>query len=400
MTDNTPHTIRQVCIVGAGNASHALAALFPSRGIRTVWFAPYADEAARINAALAEPPHSIEAHFAPHNTPAGLVTGRPEVVSRDAAEVIPESDVIIMPLPSFAYAATLKEIKPYVKKGTYIGVTPGQGGFDWIAHEVLGDVANDLIFFAVMPMPFSCRTIAFGRSVRVQSFRKQYRVATVPESCADNTRSIVTQLFGNAESDGHFITATLYPINPIVHPQRLYRLCKDWAPGDVLPENPPFYEALDDESVAYMETVNAELIQVGNALTQEGLPCNIPRLYDFYSWVYADDGIRRDTLKEIFSKNDAYKGFFCPFTPVENGFVPDFGHRYFTEDIPFGLCVYKGLADIVGVDTPMIDTIIGWAQAHMGKEYVVDGRLGGKDVGETSAPQRFGKTSVADLKGY
>lgn len=33
----------------------------------------------------------------------------------------------------------------------------------------------------------------------------------------------------------------------------------------------------------------------------------------------------------------------------------------------------------------------------MGKEYVVDGKLVGKDVGETSAPQRWGITTVEEL---
>jgi hypothetical protein len=34
----------------------------------------------------------------------------------------------------------------------------------------------------------------------------------------------------------------------------------------------------------------------------------------------------------------------------------------------------------------------------MGKEYIVNGRLVGKDVRETSAPQRFGITTVEQLK--
>jgi opine dehydrogenase len=62
-----------------------------------------------------------------------------------------------------------------------------------------------------------------------------------------------------------------------------------------------------------------------------------------------------------------------------------------------GLCIYKGIADIVDVPTPMMDTILRWAQAHMGKELVVQGKLKGKDVGETAAPQRFGLMTLQDL---
>ena len=69
-----------------------------------------------------------------------------------------------------------------------------------------------------------------------------------------------------------------------------------------------------------------------------------------------------------------------------------------SQDINLGLCGYKGLAEIAAVDTPAIDRIIAWAQGHMGKEFLVDGRLAGKDVGLTNAPQRFGLASMADLK--
>ena len=80
------------------------------------------------------------------------------------------------------------------------------------------------------------------------------------------------------------------------------------------------------------------------------------------------------------------------------GFVPDFSNRYFTEDIPLGLCVYKGLADIASVETPTIDKIITFCQLHMGKEYILNGRLEGKDVKTTSAPQRFGMETISDLQ--
>ena len=55
--------------------------------------------------------------------------------------------------------------------------------------------------------------------------------------------------------------------------------------------------------------------------------------------------------------------------------VPDFTNRYFTEDIPEGFCMYKGIADLAGVETPTIDLILGFFQNFMGKEYLKDGKL-------------------------
>jgi hypothetical protein len=58
------------------------------------------------------------------------------------------------------------------------------------------------------------------------------------------------------------------------------------------------------------------------------------------------------------------------------------GHRYFQDDIPYGLCVFRYLADLVDVSTPEIDRLIQWGQKIMQKEYLVDGKLNGKDVAD------------------
>ena len=48
-------------------------------------------------------------------------------------------------------------------------------------------------------------------------------------------------------------------------------------------------------------------------------------------------------------------------------YVPDFSHRYLTEDVPMGLVVLRGVATIVGVNTPTMDEVLIWAQKIMGK---------------------------------
>jgi hypothetical protein len=42
--------------------------------------------------------------------------------------------------------------------------------------------------------------------------------------------------------------------------------------------------------------------------------------------------------------------------------------------------ILKGLAEIAGVPTPAIDTVLAWAQGIIGKEYMVDGKVGHSTV--------------------
>lgn len=78
-------------------------------------------------------------------------------------------------------------------------------------------------------------------------------------------------------------------------------------------------------------------------------------------------------------------------------FVPDFAHRYLTEDVPFGLAVTKGLAQLVHIPTPAHDLVLTWAQGHLGKEFMVGSELSGKDVKDTRAPQAYGLNTLDEV---
>lgn len=98
--------------------------------------------------------------------------------------------------------------------------------------------------------------------------------------------------------------------------------------------------------------------------------------------------------------NAAYQGLKHPMKETGDGkFVPDFHHRYLTEDIPYGLSVIRGIADIAGVKTPNIDKVLLWAQERVGKIYLENGELKGSDVATTRAPQRYGLLTLKEVLG-
>merc|ERR1719221_2242645 len=73
------------------------------------------------------------------------------------------------------------------------------------------------------------------------------------------------------------------------------------------------------------------------------------------------------------------------------GYVPHFGHRYLSEDVPTGLCFTKGIACLLRVRTSWIDKVLWWSQEKLGREFITkDGRMEGKDVASTRAPQAYG----------
>ena len=83
-------------------------------------------------------------------------------------------------------------------------------------------------------------------------------------------------------------------------------------------------------------------------------------------------------------------------------YVPDFGHRYMTEDIPYGLVITKAIVCLMNqdgykIDTPIIDKILLWAQTAMNKKYIKKDENGNfvmdmesSDVKKTRIPQVYG----------
>jgi len=392
----------KVCIIGGGNAAHALAALLPYKGFETVMYCPFQNQAEVIKSGIDEQDGYMIANFASHNDPSGEIKGKPLVVSKEAADVIPDSDFLILPLPSFVYPSILNGIKDYLKEGQILCVTPGQGGFDWFAKDILGtDLLNKIVIMGLMPMPFNCRTETFGKLVSVQEMKKKYSIGVAPKSALPKCIDLVGEMFGSAEpaGNGSFLEVTMYPINAVIHPARLITLLANWKEGDKLELNPLFYEDMTTEAAEMMNEVNKELCIIADGLTENGIAVKIPHIFDWLA-VYVYNEPKESNLQRFFSTNNAYKDFRCPLVSAApaKGFIPDFNNRYFTEDINLGLCGYKGLADLANVKTPIIDSIIEWAQSHMGREFVIGGKLRGKDIGITNAPQRFGINTLNDLK--
>jgi hypothetical protein len=388
----------RLCVCGGGNSSHVMAGLCASRGIPVDFFAPFEDEAERLEQGMREA-GGIKVLMPDGSS----VLGKPGKASKNAADVVPQANVVFLPLPSIAYRTVLEGIAPHLAPGTIIAVTPGLGGFDWLCADILGDKLNDVVIAGIPPLPWNCRINDFGKEVFVQGWKNNLRIATNLVDAADKeeVRKVLSTLLDlNLVPMDTYLAVTMWPLNPVIHPQRLYSLFKDYKPGVVYPENPLFYESMSDFGAEYIQKATDEARALCVAMEKRcgiELLKDVPDIGEFVISVYGDVIEDRSCLRTIFSTCDGYKGFGTPMLQVEGGWIPDFNSRYFTEDIPHGLCVYRGIADLLDMELPVIDEVLAWAQGLMGKEYIKDGRLAGKDVGETYAPQVFGAKTIEDV---
>jgi len=402
-----------VCVCGGGNASHVYMALFGLKGYTTHVFADFGDEAERLTAAGASVTvlDRCGAEGKPGVTEAPEFTGSVEKISKDPAEIIPHCDVIMISLPSFAFVPLLAKIKPHLKDGVVIYYLPGQGGADFTVRLELKEMLDSgkLTFCGVCPMPFNCRIKEYGKVVDLAAFKDNFDLASFPPHDAVASAKILGELLGrNVIPSGNMAALHFIGLNPNIHPARTYAMWKDWDGETPYPENPLFYEQWDDISSAFADGISKERCQCwteivsitdGNAGKIEDVLMLKDYIYKLYTTKIRDPS----NTKGVFATNPGYVGFRCPMKEQGGGWVPDFANRYFTEDIPESFAIYKGIADLVGISTPTIDTIFLWAQKHMGKEYVTGEpgscKLNGKDAAETKAPQAFGFNTLASFLG-
>jgi len=394
---------KTVCIAGAGNAAHVFIPYFSRAGYEVTVFADFKDEAERLQKGQDEN-DGILIHD--RQDPANIkeYKGKATKISKNAADVVPQADYIVAALPSFAIKHVLTQIKDHLKKGSIIFITPGQGGADFVAKEVLKQqIKNGTTTMAgIIPMPLNCRITDWGKRVELAALKESYDLAAVPAQNAESAAKAFSKLLGKpCKAIGNYVGINLHCSNPNLHPGRLYRMWSGYREGVVYPENPLFYETWDDASTEWLMKINDERLAIWKAILAKypkvGKVEQVPDMFTYIKAIYGPQVKDPSTFTSAIRSCDGYKGFRCPMKQVQGGFVPDFANRYFTEDIPEGVAMYKGIADLAGVQTPVMDEIVCFFQRFMGKEYIKNGKLAGQHVSETKSPQAFGIHSLEEL---
>ena len=166
----------------------------------------------------------------------------------------------------------------------------------------------------------------------------------------------------------------------------------DWDGVTPFSSPPLFYQGMDDFTATTMLAVSHEILAVKDEIQKHypHMDLSLVRsIQDFFEEAYGQDIGDHSSLRAMFVSNKGYDGLTMP-TADGSSYVPLFDHRYFLEDLPCGILVQRGIAELAGVATPTMDKVITWCHERVHKEYLVDGKLQGKDVVTTKTPQRYG----------
>lgn len=277
-----------------------------------------------------------------------IYQGTLDIISSNPEDVIPQSDIILLCLPGFLIEKTLQQIKPYVTNQAIGGVVSSTGFF-FRAHEIFD---KNTSLFGFQRVPYIARVEEYGHRAALLGYKKQLYMA-----CENLDPVFVEQWSEWLDTPisllQSYLEASLSNSNPLLHPARLYGLWHNWN-GQTYPEQELFYANWDKYSSEIYIAMDNEFQQLCKRLN-----VSIQSVLDYYESADAESLTRK--LNSI----EAFKTILAPMTRTEEGWLPDFKSRYFTEDFPFGLQLIKDLAVKYQVGTPTIDKVLAW-----GKKYI------------------------------
>jgi NAD/NADP octopine/nopaline dehydrogenase, alpha-helical domain len=384
----------QVTVCGGGNAAHALVGLLAAPGNHLVnVYLSFEGEAQHWQAGIASQ-GGIEV-LQRHATS----LGRPHMVSSDPARVLPGSKLVFLALPAFAHQTVLEQIAPYLDDGAWLGAIPARGAFDLCAWDTLEEKCFSLTLFGLQSLPWACRITEYGRSVQILGVKARLDLAAWPAERAAPVAQHLGELLGICLDPAAFIALTLAGTGQLIHPGILFGRFQGWD-GRSLEDAPLFYQGVDARTAAVLEQMSAEVQRLRQALQESFPTLDLSAVRPLVEWLlrsYSGDILDSSSLQAIFNTNRSYAGLKVPMRQLASGSYPDFQSRYLSEDVPFGLIVTRGIAELAGVATPTIDRVILWAQARLDQEYLLAGKLAGRNLMATRAPQRYGLRSLEQL---
>jgi len=315
-----------------------------------------------------------------------------------------KADVIILAVPSFAHGQYFEAFYPYIKPGTIVACMPARSGGDILFASKMKEKADSLAFVGFETLPWACRFTEWGKRATILGTKGQILAAVTPESKASHAIATLQGLLGvfpEVLKSPNNLGISLRNPGQVIHPGVMYgRWCSEKWDGQKLSEKPLFYQGVDDFTEGVLlglsDEVQAVCRKVESLVSGFDLKdaCTLHQWYlDSYKGQMADDS----TLKLSMNTNSAYTGLTHPMKEVDGGFMPDLKYRYLAEDVPTGLCFTRGLAELLEVPTPTMDKVITFAQEHLGKSFLTDGKMAGANIGETRAPQAVGINSKEEF---
>lgn len=340
----------------------------------------------------------------------GKYSGDIKKASSNPEELFTEADYVVFCMPVHKYRVALQEIAPYLNKNksVFVGTVYGQGGWNWMVDEIKKKHNLDnIVTFAFGLIPWICRLIEYGKKGVTYGCKAVNYAAVYPNKYFDQVNKeffneVCYKWFnkGQTEQSDNFISLTLSVDNQIIHTSRclgLYKVCgKTWKNQDDVPW---FYRDYDDISAKLLADLDADYSKIREAIKQMYPKKKFTHMLDYLSLERFSYQSENTDIKESFVTSQTLVSIKTPVKQNEEGlWEVDKNHRFFLDDIYYGNCIAKWMAEQLNIETPTIDEILHWAQNVRGERLIDENNCLILDSNDLTEPLKAGMPCLYGFK--
>jgi len=342
--------IGSVAILGAGHSGFGLAGDLALRGI-DVRLCEHPDFAAAIEPVQRRGGIAVRGIAGEGLAVLGAVT-------TDAALALDGASIVFVVVPAYAHEAMAAFLAPHLQADQPVVLMPGNAGGALAFHRALLECGAPSVPVAeAASFVFACKKDG-PAAVWIRGIKRGLAVGVLPADATNRVMSLLTPLYPDLVAAGDVLETSLSNANHVAHPPALLlNIARIEARGG---DYSFFHEGMTPSVARLTDAIDAERMAVVAALGYQP-ESTLDQLVRFYG----DQGFGGSTYYEAVHTTPVHGAARAP-TTVD--------HRYFTEDVPYGLVPVTEIAGAVGVAMPVTRGVISVVGAVMGTDYRATGR--------------------------
>jgi opine dehydrogenase len=324
---------RTVAVLGGGNGGHTLAAELSLAGHEVRLF-----EMEKFNFAMKEVFETKRIRCL-----GDVLNGVAHIhlVTSDIDEALEDAEIILVAVPAFAHRDYAHLLADKARPGQLVVLLPGTLGTLEFSKIWNGLGVNSGVILAESDtLPYATRLEGPGM-IRIHA-KIKVQVGVFPSIHTEWATQLLSEILDIIPVE-NVLEAGLSSMNPVDHP-----------PGTIL--NAGRIERSNGEFYIYEEGMTPSVVRVMEQLDQERLAIGENfglKLMSISELLHTSGYGPKGTTWEVLNGSRS-------LTPIKG--PTSLNTRYLLEDIPFGLMTFASLADQIGLETPVMDSLITLGQ--------------------------------------
>lgn len=342
----------RVCVIGGGNGAVTMAADLTLRGWQVcLWDFP-AFSSGTISAIRQR--GGIELVGARE----GFAVLHPGQLPSDVGEALEGADLVMIIVPAYGHATAARTCAPFLRPGQTVVVGPSTGGALEVWRELRDAGVNGVPVAEMLSLIYTCR-LRDKTTADLYYVKDHMPIGVQPAEAREAVVGRLRQLYPQVVAATNVLETSLNNINPVLHvaPMLLNLGRIESTQGDFL-----FYRESVTESVGrVMDSMDEERVALTSLLGFDRFT-----LADFMQAMYQVSGANAE---QLLANSPAHRSTRAPH---------GLGHRYVTEDIPYGLVPMLSIARLLGHKMPITQLFVDLASLLVHRDFGTEGRTAEK----------------------